>query len=83
MLGCGWLPDFGRFAYSLYVTIFALPIVITSLVAVGLVRGESEHMWRYEERWNLDLIDAEIAGGNNKMVRELVDGKEQTNAGLL
>jgi hypothetical protein len=54
LLAHGWLPDFGRFMYMIYVLVCALPMVVMSVFAVALIRGEVERMWRYKERWELE-----------------------------
>ena len=51
----GWLSDFepeaAHFAHTFYVLVCALPMVLSSLVMVALLRGEVEKMWSYGEQW--------------------------------
>ena len=55
LLARGWLSDFGleaaHFAHTFYVLVCALPMVLSSLVMVALLRGEVEQMWTYRELW--------------------------------
>jgi len=73
LLAYGWLPDFGRFVYSLYVLLCALPMEVLSVVVVSMVRGEVKRMWSYEEHWNLEPLAVETGEKSQK----LVDLKEE------
>ncbi|KIM85915.1 hypothetical protein PILCRDRAFT_86655 [Piloderma croceum F 1598] len=76
LLAHGWLPDFGRFVYALYVLLCALPMAVLSVVGVSLVRGEARHMWTYKEHWNLEPVEEKPVRISEK-VRELIDLKEE------
>jgi hypothetical protein len=76
LLAHGWLPDFGRFVYSLYVLLCALPMAVLSVVGVSLVRGEARHMWTYDEHWNLEPVEEKAVRISEK-VRELINFQEE------
>jgi hypothetical protein len=75
LLAHGWLPDFGRFVYSLYVLLCGLPMAVLGVVGVYLVRGEARRMWTYEVHWNLEPVEEEAVRTSEKLP-ELVDLKE-------
>lgn len=81
----GLLPSFGRAAYTLYAMLLSIPLMLTALVTVALLRGESKKMWKYEEVWTVKPISAEapVAVNAGAATFEGVKAKYEDLVGVL
>lgn len=68
----GWLSDHNRFVYALGVFAFSLPMVVMSVVAVALMRGEMKRMWRYDGQWKMSVLTMELADINESGKQDLL-----------
>lgn len=76
----GFLPDLGRFVYTGYLLLLAIPMVVLAIVATAMARGEMRRMWTYEEIWTMYDESPENASPNEKDEVALDSGQK---AGLL
>lgn len=50
----GFATDYGWLAHAFGVLLLSTPLIIITIVCVAWARGETEHLWEYEEVWAYD-----------------------------
>ena len=75
------LPDFGRLAYTVYLLPISIPLIVSAVFGMALVRGEAKRLWMYEEVWMVEPPATEAAAAVKPAVAaESEEAQEKVNA---
>ena len=75
----GMLPS--RVIYAAGLLFVSTPLIVAALFGMASVRGEGRRMWRYEEVWMVEPVDAKRAAAEKRVVAAgSEEGKEKVDA---